>query len=319
METWLSFPNNLFISVSAFLLSPLLFVSSPLFCSALLCSPLLSSPLLSPSLILSFSPHLSFCLLPSSPLLLLSPPLPCRPDPACPWPGPKLCPLSLLSHHSSLLPWCRLRPFAAHRKSQHRDGELRPWRDQQLRYSGTRLHLKRRWRRGLVWLRPLCGGPLPHPAVLPLGGGIALQQIWTSPAARRQPAAFTFYRLYSERPQVGWKWCVCVCVWVCGCVGVCVLCAHELVCVCVFLWGSFAHSVPSWSKGCLKALWKDKYDKQSMCWCVRGFNKFGKSAKTHTHINLYCCICEDIALTYIHSLEAYHNLNPDLYIPCSNP
>ncbi len=155
-----------------------------------------------PSSFLLFSPSLhAFPFVSSSPLLPPSPPRPLRPDPACPWPGPKLCPLSLLSHHSSLLPWCRLRPFAAHRKSRHRDRKLQPRRDQQLCYSGTRLHLKRRWWR-LVWLRPLCCRPLPHPAVLPLGGRIALQQVWTSLATWRHLAAFTLYRLNSERPKV---------------------------------------------------------------------------------------------------------------------
>lgn len=198
METRLSFSNNLFISASVF-------------SSHFLSSLHLSSPLY--SLILSFSPHLFLLSFPPPPLLFSARPLLCprRPDPACPWPGPKLCPLSLLSHHSSLLPWCRLRPFAAYRKSRHGDRKLQPWRDQQLCHSGTRLHLKRRWWR-LVWLRPVCGRPLPYPAVLPVSGGIALQQVWTCPTAWRDPAAFTFHRLHSERPQVGWKGCVWKCV-----------------------------------------------------------------------------------------------------------
>lgn len=144
------------------------------------------------TLIYSFVPS-------SSPLV----PLTSRPNPACLWPRPKLCPLSLLSHLSSLLPRCRLRPFAAHRKPWHRHRKLQPWRDKQLCHSGTGLHLeRRRWRRRPVWVGPLCGRPLPNPAVLPLGGGITLQQVWTGPAAWRQSATLTFYWLHSERPKV---------------------------------------------------------------------------------------------------------------------
>lgn len=149
------------------------------------------------------SPFVCLVLLSSSPLV----PLTCRPNPACSWPGPKLCPLSLLSHHSSFLPRCRLHPFAAHGKSQHRVGKLQPRWDKQLCHSWTRLHLKY-WRRRLVWVRSLCGRSLPHPAILPLSGGVTLQQVRTSSATWRQPAAFAFYRLHTERPKVGWNVCV---------------------------------------------------------------------------------------------------------------
>lgn len=149
----------------------------------------------------------------SSPLV----PLTFRPNPTCLRPCPKLCPLSLLSRHSSLLPRCRLRSFAAHRKPWHGDRKLQPRWDKQLCHSGTRLHLKRRRRRRRpVRVGPLCGRPLPHPAVLPFGGGITLQQVWPRPAAWRQPATLTFYRLHSERPQVGSEGCVHVCECVCS-------------------------------------------------------------------------------------------------------
>lgn len=143
-----------------------------------------------------------FFVLSSSPLVSPT----CRPNPACLWPCPKLCPLSLLSRHSSLLPRCRLRPFAAHRKPRHGHRKLRPRWDKQLCHGWTGLHLERRRRRP-VRVGPLCGRPLPHPAVLPFGGGIALQQIWACPAAWRQPATLTFYRLDSERPKVGSDYC----------------------------------------------------------------------------------------------------------------
>lgn len=129
-------------------------------------------------------------------------PLTSRPNPACLWPCPKLCPLSLLSRHSSLLPRCRLRPFAAHRKPRHGHRKLQPRRDQQLCHSGTRLHFEWRRRRP-VRVGPLCGRPLPHPAVLPFCGGITLQQVWPGPATWRQPATLTFHRLDSEGPKVG--------------------------------------------------------------------------------------------------------------------
>lgn len=97
----------------------------------------------------------------------------CRPVPVCSRPGPKLCPLSLLSRPSSLLPRCRLRPVAAH-------GKLQPRRGQQLCHGGARLHLERRRRH--VRFGPVRGRPLSHPAVLPLGGGVALQQVGAGPA-----------------------------------------------------------------------------------------------------------------------------------------